>query len=192
MAPKPPTAEMKAVMDYMAREDAGLPNPLTLDAPAGRELAVLRNRRWQVDQPPMARVADYMLPPDVSLRTPPVRIKVFVPEGAGSGILLVVHGGGWANGSTETHERVMRLLALSSKAAVVGLNYRLAPENPYPAGLDDVVALFRALQATPSTFGLAAGPIVVTGDSAGANLAICATLREQAEGRPAPAGAVLH
>lgn len=189
--PPRPTAEMQAVLDRLAREDAGLPDPTTLPPEDGRALAERRNRRWQTDLPEMEAVREAVIPADPAHRSAAVRVKIFRPQGAGAGAILFVHGGGFAFCSTATHERFMRLLAAQSGRTVVGIDYRLAPETPFPAGLDDTVAALDALTRTPEVLGLTTGPVVVAGDSAGANLALAAMLRAIATGGPAPAGALL-
>lgn len=91
----------------------------------------------------------------------------------------------------ESHERCARVLALECGLPVLLPDYRLAPENPYPAGLMDVVATIRNAFAVSAPFGVAAGPLLLSGDSAGANLALAALLHEAAAGRPRMAGALL-
>ena len=73
------------------------------------------------------------------------RIRLYQPMEYSSGTILHIHGGGWAFCSIETHERASRLLANETSACVVSLEYRLAPENPYPAGLLDCVGVRREI-----------------------------------------------
>lgn len=91
----------------------------------------------------------------------------------------------------ETHERFMRVLCNEARTTVLGVHYRLAPEHPYPAGLNDVVSAFRRVSALRAAMDLPQGPIVVAGDSAGANLALATILHEIAGERQLPAGALL-
>jgi acetyl esterase len=84
-------------------------------------------------------------------------------EEATAGTVVFVHGGGWTFGSPASHERCARLLALASNAAVLLPDYRLAPEHPCPAAIDDVLAVLAALPP---------GPRVLAGDSAGATIAL--------------------
>ncbi|KGM33914.1 alpha/beta hydrolase, partial [Inquilinus limosus] len=102
------------------------------------------------------------------------------------GAIFYIHGGGWAFCSLDTHDRAMRCLAEATGMAVIGIDYRLAPEHPYPAGLDDAVAAWRALPEVLARHGIA-GPAGISGDSAGANLALALMLHEQEAGRPLPA-----
>jgi cation diffusion facilitator CzcD-associated flavoprotein CzcO/acetyl esterase/lipase len=96
-----------------------------------------------------------------------------------SGALLYLHGGAYCVGSPATHRALTGRLALATGLPVFALDYRLAPEHPFPAGLDDALAAYRALRAQ--------GPVVLAGDSAGGGLALaCAlALREAGDAPPA-------
>lgn len=183
--------DMAELMRRMAEEDGPQPDPTLLPAAEGRAAAEAANRRWNVDLPALAQIRECFVPADPSLGSTRCRVRVLVPAERGEGILLFVHGGGFAFCSPETHERCARLLAIESGMAVVVPDYRLAPEHPYPAGLMDVVACLRTLQDEPSLLGLAEGPVLVSGDSAGANLALAAMLHEHGRSRALPRGALL-
>ena len=88
------------------------------------------------------------------------------------GLLVFLHGGGWVIGNLETHDNLCRILANSSGHAVLSVDYRLAPEDPFPAALDDAVAATRWAHANAATLGCSADRLAIGGDSAGANLAI--------------------
>lgn len=83
------------------------------------------------------------------------------------------------------------MLAIESGMPVIAPDYRLAPENPFPAGLKDVVATLRSLFEVTKGFGVSKGPLLMSGDSAGANLALAAMLHEHAAGQALPDGALL-
>ena len=106
-------------------------------------------------------------------------------------VIVYFHGGGWTIGSVEQFDPVTRQIANATNAIVVSVDYRLAPEHPYPAPLDDC---WRALEWTvqnASTFGGDGSRLAVMGDSAGGNLAaVCALLARDA-GAPAVAMQVL-
>lgn len=106
-------------------------------------------------------------------------------------LLLYMHGGGWVIGDLDLEDRAIRLLALASGARIISLDYRLAPEHPFPVPIDDVVAAFRWLVANAATFGGTADRIAVGGASAGANLALAGALRIRDEGGQAPCLMVL-
>ncbi len=105
------------------------------------------------------------------------------------GALVFFHGGGWVIGSRRGYDHVARFLADRAGCPVVSVDYRLAPENPFPAAVDDALAAFDDVAARAAEFGLDAGRIVVGGDSAGATLAAVTARRAAArrEG-PVPAG----
>jgi epsilon-lactone hydrolase len=92
------------------------------------------------------------------------------PEGAADGAaILYLHGGGYCSGSPDTHRGVAGALALASNVEVVTLDYRLAPEDPFPAGLNDAVAAFTDLAAGGTR-------VAIAGDSAGGGLALATVL----------------
>ena len=110
------------------------------------------------------------------------------PKHAGADkVLLYLHGGAWVMGSPRTHRALVAGLARGAGVRALSLGYRLAPEHPYPAPLDDCVAAYDWLLAQ----GIDPGRIVVAGDSAGGNLALALLLRLRDAGTPLPAGAVL-
>lgn len=99
-----------------------------------------------------------------------VPCRLLLPDGASRGLLVYVHGGGFHGGSFETHAYFLRSLATTLKRRTVFPLYRLAPEAPFPAGLDDVTAVMAsALEDSDN--------VVVAGDSAGATLVLGAWQR---------------
>lgn len=104
----------------------------------------------------------------------------------GAGAILYLHGGAYVFGSTITHRGIASGLAMASGQRVLVINYRLAPEHPFPAALDDACAVYRALlHAHP------AQALAVAGDSAGGGLALALALRARDEGLPVPAALAL-
>jgi acetyl esterase/lipase len=95
-------------------------------------------------------------------------------------LVVFAHGGGWTIGDLDTHDRVCRRLAHGSGAAVLALDYRLAPEHPWPAAVDDVVDALRWVATSPSELG-AITVVAVAGDSAGGALATLSCLRLRVE-----------
>ena len=111
-----------------------------------------------------------------------------IPKRADPGrVMLYLHGGAWVMGSPRTHRALVADLAVGAGVQALSLGYRLAPEDPYPAAVDDCVAAYAWLLAQ----GFEPGRIVVAGDSAGGNLALALLLRLRDTGSPLPAGAVL-
>ena len=123
-----------------------------------------------------------------------IRALVFTPEHAAGDVLpvlLYMHGGGFVVWSPETHAKLSKLLAVGAGAIVVSIDYRRAPQHPYPAPLDDCVAAFRWLRANAASLGGDAGRIALGGDSAGGNLAAATALRVIAAGDAAPEATLL-
>ena len=136
------------------------------------------------------------VPAEIQIPGPagPVRALVFTPGHAGGArlpVLLFIHGGGFVVWSPETHARLTKLLAAGAGAIVVSIDYRRAPQHPYPAPLDDCVAAFRWLREHAGLLGGDPSRIAIGGDSAGGNLTAATTLRLLAEGDAAPAAALL-
>jgi acetyl esterase len=105
-----------------------------------------------------------------------VPIRRYRPEGKPHGRILYCHGGGWVFGTLDGFDPVCRQLAHDSSAEVVSVDYRLAPEHPFPQPLDDCWAVLLALAD--------GSPLAVMGDSAGGNLAAALALRARNRGGP--------
>lgn len=103
-----------------------------------------------------------------------------------SKILIYTHGGGFVVGSSASHRKLAGHMAKALGATALVLDYRLAPENPFPAQIDDVVAVYKALLAD----GFNAEDITTIGDSAGGNLAVASVLKFQQLGLPLPASVI--
>lgn len=101
-------------------------------------------------------------------------------------VVLYVHGGGYVMGSAGSHRDMTGRLSKAAGARVLSLNYRLAPEHPFPAPVDDAVAAYRWLLAQ----GISPGNIAVAGDSAGGGLAIATLLALRDAGEPLPAAGI--
>ncbi|MEN0108355.1 MAG: alpha/beta hydrolase fold domain-containing protein [Pseudomonas sp.] len=108
------------------------------------------------------------------------------PEQDSQQVLLYLHGGAYLIGAPATHRAITSHLAKRGKLAVCALDYRLAPEHPFPAALDDALAAYQALLAQ----GYRSEQIVVGGDSAGGNLALGLALKLKAGNLPQPAALV--
>lgn len=132
---------------------------------------------------PMARTEDIALP--LAGRTIPARL--YVPQGGGadSPLTLYFHGGGWVIGTLDTHDSTCRELAAASGSAVLSVAYRLAPEAPYPAGLDDCYDALVWASANGAALGVDASRLAVAGDSAGGNLAAAVAIMARDRGGPA-------
>jgi acetyl esterase len=136
---------------------------------------------------PMARVEALTVPGQAG----PIPARIYVPGGlvAGAAAPLVVyfHGGGWVIGDLDTHDGVCRFLAAAAGTAVLSVGYRLAPEHPFPAAVEDAWAGFAWALANAAALGIDPARIAVGGDSAGGNLAAVVSLLAKAGGGPMPA-----
>ena len=101
--------------------------------------------------------------------------------------VLYLHGGGYFSCNVGTHRPVCAQIARRAQAQVYSVEYRLAPEHPFPAGIEDAVAAYAQLLAS----GVAPGKLVIAGDSAGGGLALACLLEARTRGLPMPAAAVL-
>lgn len=107
-----------------------------------------------------------------------------VEDGAYLPALVYLHGGGWLLGSVDTHDTLCRELCNASGVNVISVDYRLAPEHPYPAALDDARAALNWVFEHAAEAGIDAGRIAIGGDSAGANLAAALSIEmRDMEGR---------
>lgn len=109
------------------------------------------------------------------------------PVAGAEGFVLYLHGGAYVTGSPRTHRGLTSRLARDAKVCVAVPDYRLAPEHPHPAAVDDAMAAYQGLLDQ----GIPANKIIVAGDSAGGGLSMALALRLKAAGKPQPAGVVL-
>lgn len=126
----------------------------------------------RADQPALPPVASVR---DIEIDGPSSKIGLRVIRGVdGTEILpclVYFHGGGWMLGSPESHEGICRTLASASRSCVISVDYRLAPENPYPAAVEDAVAAFKWVFSHADELKIDGQTLAVGGDSAGGNLA---------------------
>jgi acetyl esterase len=134
---------------------------------------------------PVAGVQDITLPGPAG----DLRARVYVPFGApvNGPLLVYLHGGGWVVGDLDTHDQTCRFIANEAGVRVIAVDYRRAPEHPFPAALDDAVAAVRVAIHDAERFGADPARVAVGGDSAGGNLAAAAArVLAQGDG-PTPA-----
>lgn len=147
-----------------------------------RELRVAyRQERqyWNADRPELTRVRDTTVPGPAG--AVPVRLyypndQVLLPG------VVYLHGGGWVVGDLESHDKIMRLLALDSAAVVIGVDYRLAPEHKFPIPIEEALAVVRYLIDQGRGWGIDPARLAIAGDSAGAHLSLAACLLTRREG----------
>ena len=120
---------------------------------------------------------------------PDVPVRVYRPAGAAAGArvpgLLMIHGGGFMIGSVEAEHAGAALTAIDTGAVVVSVEYRLAPEHPYPAGVHDCYAALSYLHAEADALGVDPARVALSGASAGGGLAAATALMAHDRGGPA-------
>ncbi|MCA9610612.1 MAG: alpha/beta hydrolase [Myxococcales bacterium] len=123
----------------------------------------------------------------------PIPIRVYVPRGGPDPLPAIVyfHGGGFVVGDLDSHDASCRHLCRHAGATVISVDYRLAPEDPFPAAVDDTCAAFRWVVANAAALHLDPARIAVGGDSAGGNLSAVVAQQMRAEGHPLPAWQLL-
>ena len=136
--------------------------------------------------PPAIESVQLLLAPG---KAGPVPIRAYRPKGAGKDevlpALVYFHGGGWVIGDLDTHDVVCRTLANGARCAVFSVEYRKAPEAPFPAAVDDCFSALSFIFANSSSLRINSRQIAVGGDSAGGNLATVMALMAREAGAPA-------
>jgi acetyl esterase len=145
-----------------------------LSVPEMRAVAEEVRAPWRQGGPRMVRTIEHVAATEAG----PVRLRIYDPgvDPHPAPALVYMHGGGWTLFSLDTHDRVMREYAARAGVLVVGVDYALAPEARFPVALNQVVAVVRWLHAEGDSVGVDAARIALGGDSAGANLSICASI----------------
>jgi len=163
-------------------------NSLTGGLPPEEARALARRGAGGAGGPPvpMAEVLELELPGAAG----PLAARLYVPHTAPPPprpMIVHFHGGGWMVGDLDTNDSACRILAAHSGTTVLSSTYRLAPEHPFPAAVEDAQAAYLAARAIAGELGADPGRIAVGGDSAGGNLAagVCLAMRDT--GGPAPA-----
>jgi acetyl esterase len=179
----PVDPQIQALLD----KGSGVPQTHTLPVAEARRL-------YEARIAAMARPAEVAKVGERVIDGPggPLRLRVYTPAGTSPFPLMVFfHGSGFVLCSLDTHDGMCRNLAAGIGCVVVSVDYRLAPEHKFPAGLDDCLAATRWAAAHAAEIGADASRIVLSGDSAGGNMAAVTALRVRDEGGPALVGQML-
>jgi acetyl esterase len=133
---------------------------------------------------PMARVEDLAIPSPAAA----IPARLYTPPGAAQvgPLYLYFHGGGWVTGDLDTHDSTCRFLADRAGVKLLAVDYRLGPEHPFPAAVEDAVAAFHFAAAESERLGVNPAAIAVGGDSAGGNLAAVVSQLTRRDRGPAP------
>ena len=179
--------EVRTLLDLMEKAVAeGRPKLHTLPYAQGRAVVDQMSEDSEAAPPDVAAVDDGgFAGPDGK-----IHFRRYRPLGSASGplpTLIYYHGGGFVIGNIETHDSTCRRLANKSRCQVISIDYRLAPEHPFPASTDDGIAAFRHIRDNAASFGVDAKRIAVGGDSAGGAIAavVCQAVRQLGEPMPA-------
>ena len=166
---------------------ASSPLPPYHDVPPAVARRFYRDTRAPLtpDPPPVESVQLLLAPG----KGGPVPLRAYRPRGAGKDevlpALIYIHGGGWVIGDLDTHDVVCRTLANGARCAVFSVEYRKAPESPFPAAIDDCFSALTFVSGNSSSLKINSRQIAVGGDSAGGNLAAAISLMARDAGGPA-------
>ena len=137
---------------------------------------------------PLASIVDRTVPGPAGA----IPVRVYTPAGSGPfPLICYFHGGGYVTGDLDTQDMIARALAFGAGAVLVSVDYRLAPENPFPAGPDDCWAATQWVAAHTAELNGDAARLAVAGDSAGANFAAGVALRARDAGAPRIAAQIM-
>jgi len=153
-------------------------------------LFLAKMHRFTSDYVAYIKQKKFPIPKDVKIETTdaggiPVEWQV-VPSAKENRVLLYLHGGGWVLGSPNSYRLFTTELGRATGMRVLSVDYRLAPEHPFPAQLEDCTSAYKWLLSN----GIRPENIIIAGDSAGGNLTLTSLLKLRDDGTPLPAGAV--
>ena len=172
-APSPLRPELAAFVERISKAQSGPSGASAAENRAAAEIEFAE--RWGEGEP-VAKVEDTVVDAD-----PPVPVRIYRPERA-HGTIVFIHGGGWINGSVASFDGPCRMLANRAGASVVSVEYRRAPEHPFPEGLTDCDRVLDWVLSQGRATGLDASAVFVAGESAGGNLAAVAARRARDRG----------
>jgi acetyl esterase len=166
--------QARALLDLM--KERRVPPVETLTPADARRMYRERRFYTQQEAPEVGAVGDSDVPGPAGA----LPVRGYRPAGTASDALLPAlvyfHGGGWTIGDRDTHDVLCRQLCNASGCAVFSVDYRLGPEHPFPAAVDDAIAAVRWIARSASQLRIDAARLAVGGDSAGGNLAAVVSL----------------
>ena len=173
---------LQQMVAAMAASGFALPDPMTPDS-----MRAVMDQAAPGPSIPIAEVREVQ----VAGAAGSIAARLYHPRpGEIAPVVVLLHGGGWVLGTLDTHDSLARTLARDTDCAVLSLDYRRAPEHPFPAALHDSLAAIDELPSRAAEFGVEADRYAVAGDSAGGNLAAAIALSRVGKPRP-PACQVL-
>ncbi|MGF1649611.1 MAG: alpha/beta hydrolase [Hyphomicrobiaceae bacterium] len=167
----PPTSRLIELM-----KQSGAPSYADVTPAEARLLALKSGEVVDIPKPTIAHVSDHVVPGPAG-PIPVRRYSEQAPGAAGLPTLIYYHGGGFVVGDLDSHDTLCRSLALAAGCQVLAVDYRLAPEHPFPAATDDAAAAFAWVAANGRELGIDTDRLAVGGDSAGGTLAALAALQ---------------
>lgn len=174
--------QLQLLLRLMAK--AGLPPVESMPASAARTFFSATATLLAEQPAQMARVINRTIP-GADFEVP---VRIYVPQTGRSPhpVLIYYHGGGWTVGDLETHDALARKLAQEAECIVVAVDYRMGPENRFPAAMEDALATFLWVAEHAGEFGGDPSRIAVGGDSAGGNLAAVVAQQTLSAGKRSP------
>jgi len=175
--------QLAALLEKAAKS----PLPPYQDVPPAVARRLYRDTRGPLTpDPPPVETSQLLLIPG---KGGPVPLRAYRPKGADKDeilpALIYIHGGGWVIGDLDTHDVVCRTLANGARCAVFSVEYRKAPESPFPAAVEDCFSALAFVSGNSNTLKIDSRRIAVGGDSAGGNLAAAIALMARDAGGPA-------
>lgn len=176
---------LDATLDAILKQMAANPTPRLWEVGAPQARAMFAGMR-EIFEPkgvPIGRIDSVEIPGPGG----PLAARIYTPVGLTGRVTpacVYYHGGGWVIGDLDTHDGICRQLANESGCRVVAVDYRLAPENKFPAAFDDAYAALVWTEASASDHQINPNRLAVAGDSAGGNLAAAVALHTRAKGGP--------
>jgi acetyl esterase len=165
--------DVRAFLEFLN----ALPGPKSHEAGPVEARKMMIAGRYALDEP----ARDIAVLRDIAGGPVPMRLYDARPERGAGPVLVYIHGGGWVIGDLETHEPLCIDLAIALDVPVVSVDYRLAPEFPFPAAFEDCLAAARWIASGANALGREASRLFLAGDSAGGNLAaaVAVALRDE-------------
>ena len=183
--------QMAEILALVAEGMRGRPERTSLSAVEARAQGnATFEAFWNADRPTLWAVYNHQLPGAEGS----IRVRLYDPGIARPApCLIYLHGGGWVIGSLDSHDGVCRRLAQAGEIMVASVDYRLAPEHKFPAGLEDCLAAVRWIAAHGAAWGIDPARLAIGGDSAGGNLALATLLGlRAADQSPLKAGLLIY
>jgi acetyl esterase len=178
----------QATAAFMTQLAASGARPLHEMSPAEARALGAMFKELSGPGPEMAEVREQRIPVGDGVDLP---ARIMIPSAAPRGVIVFLHGGGWVIGTLDEFDALARRMAQRTGAAVVLVDYRLAPEHRFPVAVEDSVAAVGWIDAHIEQVAGRRVPLIVAGDSAGGNLSAVVALRARAAGGPRIAAQVL-